>query len=125
MPLQDVDKYIKQVTESGSPIFKEGDWKKMQILLDEHLPVKKDRQRLIVLFFFIALLGSLTALFLFGTIKISGRQDSSDLDNQPKKIKDTNLLKNRQTVLEDTQENTHTISRTDLGPHDKKSKTVI
>lgn len=125
MPLQDVDKYIKQVTESGSPIFKEGDWKKMQILLDEHLPVKKDRQRLIVLFFFIALLGSLTALFLFGTIKISGRQDSSDLDNQRKKIKDTNLLKNRQTVLEDTQENTHTISRTDLGPHDKKSKTVI
>ena len=47
------------------------------------------------------------------------------MDNQRRKNKAADLVENRQTVLEDTQNNTLTISRKDLKPADEKTKAVI
>lgn len=52
-------KKIKDLLEKRQPRFEEDSWHKMEVLLDTHLPVKKDsRRRFIILFIFFLVLGT-------------------------------------------------------------------
>ena len=59
------DKKIKESLEHGSSSFEEPSWQKMEIMLDRHLPQKKnDRRRMLFLLVFFFMLGGGTALLL-------------------------------------------------------------
>src|ERR1700712_4441531 len=74
MQFEDFDKKIKEAAEHHHPAYDENAWTKMETLLDEHLPVKKDdRRRFVFLLLFLFLIGSgAFLLFLYENIKSRG-----------------------------------------------------
>lgn len=67
MQSEDFDKKIQDAAERHHPAYDEKAWMKMEQLLDEHMPVEKERKRrfLLILFFFLLLGGG--AFIWFGT----------------------------------------------------------
>ena len=50
MPFEDFDKKIKEAADQHHPAYDEKAWRKMEKLLDEHLPQQKDDRRRILFF---------------------------------------------------------------------------
>lgn len=81
MSFDKFDNKIKEVAEHHHPAYDEQAWKKMEKLLDKHLPVEDNRKRRIIFFIlFLILLGS-GGLFLSGAF------------NQKKKTNRTTIVK--------------------------------
>lgn len=59
MQFDDFDKKIKEAAEHHHPAYEEKAWKKMEKLLDKHLPVEKDGKRRIIFLLLFFLLGGL------------------------------------------------------------------
>src|SRR5262245_19963778 len=57
MLFDNFDKKIKEAAEQHHPAYDENAWRKMESLLDEHLPQKKDRRRFFLLAFTVLLIG--------------------------------------------------------------------
>ena len=51
-----IDKKLKEAADSHFPSYDDGAWKKMETLLDTHLPQQKEKKRRIILFLFLFLL---------------------------------------------------------------------
>ena len=59
MQFDEFDKKIKDAAEHHHPTYDEKAWEKMEMLLDEHMPVKKDdRRKFIFLLLFLFIIGS-------------------------------------------------------------------
>ena len=59
MQFDEFDKKIKEAAEHHHPTYDEKAWEKMEMLLDEHMPVKKDdRRKFIFLLLFLFIIGS-------------------------------------------------------------------
>ena len=59
MQFDEFDKKIKDAAEHHHPAYDEKAWEKMEMLLDEHMPVKKDdRRKFIFLLLFLFIIGS-------------------------------------------------------------------
>jgi hypothetical protein len=56
MPFEDFDNKLKQAADQHHPSYDENAWAKMEKLLDQHLPDKKDRKNRFILFFLLFLL---------------------------------------------------------------------
>ncbi|HET6995971.1 MAG TPA: hypothetical protein VFI06_13355 [Chitinophagaceae bacterium] len=56
MPFEDFDNKLKQAADQHHPSYDENAWAKMEKLLDQHLPVKKERKNRFILFFLLFLL---------------------------------------------------------------------
>jgi hypothetical protein len=97
MSFENFDNKIKEVFDQGSHAYDESSWQKMKILLDKHMPLKKDNRRRIIIFLFMfLLLGGGTTLILLnksnpenevktklpGTVAVSvqGKEESQHLN---------------------------------------------
>ena len=59
----EINKKIQEAETNNDPPYREEAWEKMELLLDEHLPLKKRRRRFIILLFPV-LLGAATVFFI-------------------------------------------------------------
>jgi len=57
MLFDNFDKKIKEAAEQHHPAYDENAWRKMESLLNEHLPQQKDRRRFLLLTLTVLLLG--------------------------------------------------------------------
>jgi len=64
MLFDNFDKKIKEAAEQHHPAYDENAWRKMESLLNEHLPQEKDRRRIILLAFSVLLIGGGAFFFL-------------------------------------------------------------
>ena len=74
MLFDNFDKKIKEAAEQHHPAYDENAWRKMENLLDQHLPKQRDRRRFFLLAFTVLFVGG-GAFFLLSTphTKNSGR----------------------------------------------------
>ena len=56
MQFEEFDKKIRDAAEHHHPAYDEKAWDKMKILLDKHLPVKRDDRRRFILFLLLLLI---------------------------------------------------------------------
>ena len=80
MQFDEFDKKIKDAAEHHHPTYDEKAWEKMEMLLDEHMPVKKDdRRKFIILLLFLFIIGSGAFLLIRygGQSKIPGTEKQS------------------------------------------------
>lgn len=82
------DKKIKEAAENHHPAYDEKAWNKMEKLLDEHMPQKKDRRRIIFFLLLFLLLGGGAAYLFIGqpwktnhTIAASEKKTNQDIAN--------------------------------------------
>jgi hypothetical protein len=57
MPDEEIDKIVKEAANQHHPPYDDTAWGKMELLLDKHLPQKKDRKKPIIFLLFFLLLG--------------------------------------------------------------------
>src|SRR4030095_16821000 len=57
MLFENFDKKIKEAAEQHHPAFDENAWRKMESLLNQHLPRQKDKRRFLLLAFAVLLVG--------------------------------------------------------------------
>ena len=101
--MNDMDKKIKEAAGSHFPSYDDGAWKKMESLLDKHLPQRKDGKRRIIFFLLLFLLvGGGGAYFLISGPLSSGRSAVvTEQNNQPQ----NDQLKARQNKTDKASEN--------------------
>src|ERR1043165_3433247 len=64
MPFDNFDKKIKEAAEQHHPAYDENAWRKMESLLNQHLPQQHDRRRFFLLAFSVLLIGGGAFFFL-------------------------------------------------------------
>lgn len=83
MPDEEIDKIIRDAASQHHPPYDDKAWGKMEILLDKHLPQKKDRKKPVIFLLFFLLLG--TALFFaaknYSTKSNAGIAEDKSNDN--------------------------------------------
>src|SRR5436853_520560 len=62
---EEINKKIKDAADQYHPAYDDAAWNKMEQMLNEHLPRKKDRRRIIYFIPFIALLAGILFFVLF------------------------------------------------------------
>src|SRR4030095_2449186 len=64
MPFDNFDKKVKEAAEQHHPAYDENAWRKMETLLNEHLPQQKSRRRFFLLLFTLLVIGGGAYFFL-------------------------------------------------------------
>lgn len=76
MPDEEIDKLVRDAASQHHPPYDDKSWGKMEVLLDKHLPQKKDRRRpIIFLLLFLLLSGA-----VFFAVEQSQRKDTAAVD---------------------------------------------
>ncbi|MBO9571968.1 MAG: outer membrane beta-barrel protein [Chitinophagaceae bacterium] len=89
------DKRINEAAENHLPPFREDDWNRMNVLLDEHLPEEKKKRRFIPLLFL--LLGGVSMLIILTTYKQAPVESLNDIDQNINITAKTELTLETQT----------------------------
>ena len=71
MPDEEIDKLIRDAASQHHPPYDDTSWGKMELMLDKHLPQKKDRKKPILFLLFFLLLGSAVFFAIINYQKIN------------------------------------------------------
>ena len=99
MLFDNFDKKIKEAAEQHHPAYDENAWRKMENLLDQHLPKQRDRRRFFLLAFTLLFVGG-GAFFLLSTphTKNSGKIVQQNNSSTANKTQTGNTNKNNTVV---------------------------
>lgn len=81
---EEYDKMIKEAADQYHPAYEDAAWKKMERLLNEHLPVEKEKKRFFFLLPLLLLLGGLVFFIILYTGKTNNSEISQNADSKNK-----------------------------------------
>ncbi|MGF2414665.1 porin family protein [Ferruginibacter sp.] len=117
MPDEEIDKIVKDAANQHHPPYDDTAWGKMEVLLDKHLPQKKDKKRPFIFLLSFLLLGSA----LFFIIQSTQNNNSTNSAASADEKKPGNLNKPNSVLATDNKPNAPVVNNTSVNSATKQT----